>query len=246
MIGRIHSMESFGTVDGPGVRFVLFLQGCPLRCLYCHNPDTWGYQDGKEMSVTEVVDQILKYKTYIKNGGVTISGGEPLVQIDFVTELLKTLKKHELHTAIDTSGFFYTEANRKKYDRLMEFCDLVLLDLKHIDQQKHVQLTSVSNENTLNFANYLSETQKPVWIRHVLVPGYSDDVNDLMRLRQFIETLNNVEKIEILPYHTMGVNKYKQLNLDYSLQDVEPPTKKSVHQAQEIVMKGNYEENSRH
>lgn len=246
MIGRIHSMESFGTVDGPGIRFVLFLQGCPLRCLYCHNPDTWGYQDGKDMSVDEVVEQILKYKTYIKNGGVTISGGEPLVQIDFVIELLKALKQHDIHTAIDTSGFFYTEANRQKYDRLMEFCDLVLLDLKHIDQQKHIELTSVSNENPLKFANYLSETQKPVWIRHVLVPGYSDDVNDLIHLRQFIETLNNVEKIEILPYHTMGVNKYQQLNLDYSLEGVKPPTKKSIHQAQEIVVKGNYEKSSRH
>lgn len=246
MVGRIHSMESFGTVDGPGIRFVLFLQGCPLRCLYCHNPDTWGYQDGNEMSVDEVVNQILKYKTYIKNGGVTISGGEPLVQIDFVTELLKKLKQHNLHTAIDTSGFFYTEANRKKYDRLMEFCDLVLLDLKHIDQQKHVALTSVSNENTLNFANYLSDTQKPVWIRHVLVPSYSDDVEDLIRLRQFIETLNNVEKIEILPYHTMGVNKYQQLNLDYKLTGVQPPTKASIQQATEIVVKGNYEESYSH
>lgn len=240
MIGRIHSFESFGTVDGPGIRFVIFLQGCPLRCLYCHNPDTWAYDEGKEFSVEQVVSMIMKYKTYIKNGGVTVSGGDPLVQIDFVIELFKALKEKGIHTCLDTSGYLYSPLTQKNYERLLEVCDLVLLDLKHIDNEKHKTLTSVSNKPVLAFAQFLSEHQQPMWIRHVLVPGYSDDPQDLIRLRQYIETLNSVEKIEILPYHTMGVVKYKNMMKAYPLEGVETPSKESVELANQIVVKGEY------
>lgn len=238
MIGKIHSMESFGTVDGPGVRFVLFLQGCPLRCLYCHNPDSWRTDTGTEMSIDEVVNEIVKYQSYIKDGGVTVSGGEPLLQLNFVLELFTELKKRNIHTALDTSGALFTEMTKKSYDRLLEVCDLFLLDLKHIDNEKHEALTSVKNTNILNFAQYLSERNHPVWIRHVLIPGYTDDPKDLWKLREFIETLANVEKIEILPYHVMGVNKYKQLNLVYPLEGVLQPTKESIERAKEIVVNG--------
>lgn len=235
MKGRIHSIESFGTVDGPGIRFVLFLQGCPLRCLYCHNPDTWAFDQGTEKTVDEIVTEILKYKSYLKNGGVTISGGEPLAQLEFVIKLFTELKKHQLHTCIDTSGYYFNELTKKNYDRLLEVTDLFLLDIKHIDDEKHLTLTSVSNTNPLNFARYLSEQKKPVWIRHVLVPGYSDDVRDLIKLRSFIDSLDNVENVEVLPYHTMGVNKYQQLGKIYPLEEVKPPSKASVMLTRKIL-----------
>ncbi|HHX52702.1 MAG TPA: pyruvate formate lyase-activating protein [Erysipelothrix sp.] len=237
MIGRIHSMESFGTVDGPGVRFVLFLQGCPLRCLYCHNPDSWNAEAGKEMTSDQIVTEVMKYKSYIKNGGITISGGEPLQQIDFVIEVFTKLKELGIHTAVDTSGALFNQFTEKVYDRLLEVTDLFLLDLKHINSDKHEELTKVKNENILNFARYLSDKKHPVWIRHVLVPGYTDDLKDLTELRQFIDTLENVEKVEILPYHVMGVNKYKQMGLTYPLEGLEPPTQQSISQAYDIVVK---------
>ena len=240
MIGNVHSIESFGTVDGPGIRFVIFLQGCPLRCLYCHNPDTWEYQGGTQMSVDELVTEVLKYKSYIKKGGVTVSGGDPLVQIDFVIKLFEALSDLGIHTCLDTSGYLYSELTQDKYDRLLEVTDLVLLDIKHIDEEKHKLLTSQSNKPVLKFAQYLSDRKQPVWIRHVLVPGYSDDTKDLIKLRKFIETLSNVEKVEILPYHTMGVVKYKNLMKAYQLEGVEPPTKESVALANQIVVKGEY------
>lgn len=235
MIGRVHSIETFGTVDGPGIRFVLFLQGCPLRCLYCHNPDTWAFDQGTEKDSDEIVKEVIKYKSYLKNGGVTISGGEPLAQMEFVIDLFTKLKALGIHTCIDTSGYYFSELTKKNYDRLLAVTDLFLLDLKHSDDQKHMELTGVSNKNPKAFAQYLSEKQKPMWIRHVLVPGYSDDVHDLKELRKFIDTLDSVEKIEILPYHTMGVNKYKQMNQIYPLEGVEPPSKELVQMAREIV-----------
>lgn len=235
MIGRVHSIETFGTVDGPGIRFVLFLQGCPLRCLYCHNPDTWAFDQGTEKDSDEIVKEVIKYKSYLKNGGVTISGGEPLAQMEFVIDLFTKLKALNIHTCIDTSGYYFSELTKKNYDRLLEVTDLFLLDLKHSDDEKHLKLTGVSNKNPKAFAQYLSEKKKPMWIRHVLVPGYSDDVHDLKELRKFIDTLDSVEKIEILPYHTMGVNKYKQMNQIYPLEGVEPPSKELVQMAREIV-----------
>lgn len=237
MIGRIHSMESFGTVDGPGVRFVLFLQGCPLRCLYCHNPDSWQTDAGREMSSDDVVAEVMKYKSYIKNGGITISGGEPLMQIDFVIDVFTKLKELGIHTAVDTSGALFNEFTKAVYDRLLMVTDLVLLDLKHIKPDKHEQLTRIKNDNILEFARYLSDKKQPVWIRHVLVPGYSDDEQDLKELREFIDTLDNVKKVELLPYHVMGVSKYKQMGLQYPLEGLEPPTQQSISKAYDILVK---------
>lgn len=235
MQGRIHSIESFGTVDGPGIRFVLFLQGCPLRCLFCHNPDTWAFDEGTIKDSDEIVAEVLKYRSYLRNGGITISGGEPLAQIDFVMDIFTKLKAQGIHTCLDTSGYYFNELTKHQYDKLLEVTDLFLLDLKHIDDAKHTILTGVSNKNPIHFAKYLSDKKKPVWIRHVLVPGYSDDKEDLKALRTFIDTLENVEKVEILPYHTMGVNKYKQMNKIYPLEGLQPPSKDVVLMARRIV-----------
>lgn len=236
--GRIHSFESLGTVDGPGIRFVIFMQGCPLRCLYCHNPDTWLPNAGTEYSPKEVCERVLKYKSYIKNGGVTVTGGEPTMQIDFLIEFYKLLKKNGIHTCCDTSGYLFNEKNKEKFDELIKYCDLFLLDLKEIDPKKHITLTKVKLDNIINFANYLSKNNKPVWIRHVLLPGYTDNLEDLINLRKFIETLNNVEKIEILPYHTMGISKYRNLGIEYPLEGTQPPSKESVQLARKIVVRG--------
>ena len=240
MIGRIHSFESFGTVDGPGIRFVVFLQGCPLRCQYCHNPDTWG-AGGQEYSVDEVVNRILRYKNYFGDkGGVTVSGGEPLLQIDFVTELFTALKAKGVHTCIDTSGITFkadNEAVVEKHKKLLAVTDLILLDIKHIDDEACKKLTGQSNENTLAFARFVSENGTKLWIRQVLVPNITDGEEDLKKLRTFIDTLATVEKVEVLPYHTMGVVKYEKLGLDYPLKDVEPPKKERVLHAKQILQR---------
>lgn len=234
-MARIHSFESFGTVDGPGVRFVIFMQGCPLRCKYCHNPDTWNFQGGKEYSVEEVVSEIMKYKNYIKDGGVTLSGGEPLMQIDFAIELFKALKKRGIHTCMDTSGITFDCHDTSKFDQLLEVCDLFLLDIKHIDTKKHLNLTGVSAERPQAFARYLDERKKPVWIRHVLVNGYTNNEEDLMKTRAFLDTLHNVEKVEVLPYHTMGIVKYEKMGLEYPLKGVEVCTAQEIERAKEIL-----------
>lgn len=235
MIGLIHSIETFGTVDGPGIRFVLFLKGCPLRCLYCHNPDTWSMDNTMNLDTTDIASIVMKYKNYYKNGGVTISGGEPLLQIDFVIELLKLIKELGLHTAIDTSGCTFDSNDTKKYDELIKYVDLFLLDIKHIDNEKCLKLTGKSNVNTLAFARYLDKNNKKMWIRQVLVPGFTSDLENLKKTRSFIETLNNVEKIECLPYHTLGVVKYKVLGIDYPLMDVSTPSKELVDMATKIL-----------
>ncbi len=235
MEGYIHSFESFGTVDGPGIRFIVFMQGCPLRCLYCHNPDTWETKANKLYTSEAVKNEIVKYKNFIKNGGATISGGEPLLQIDFVIDLCKKLKKEKIHVAIDTSGITFTETTKSKFDELIKYVDLFLLDLKHINNEKHLELTKVSNVNILNFAKYLSDNKKDVWIRHVLVPGYTTDTLYLKELKEFISSLNNVKKIEVLPYHTMGVVKYQNMNIDYPLEGVEAPSKEVVEIANNIL-----------
>lgn len=236
MDGRIHSFESFGTVDGPGIRFVVFMQGCPMRCKYCHNPDTWNFDGGKTYSAQEVATRALKYKNYYKNGGgITVSGGEPLAQAEFVAELFKIMKENGIHTAIDTSGITFTPQNKQKIDEVLRFCDLVLLDIKHIDDDKHKDLTGVSNANVLNFAKYLSDVGKKVWIRHVLVPQLTDDDNYLKGLKAFISTLSNVEKIEVLPYHNMGEAKYDKLKINYPLKGVNPPDKQRVINAKGIL-----------
>jgi pyruvate formate lyase activating enzyme len=241
MTGRIHSFESFGTVDGPGIRFILFMQGCPLRCLYCHNPDTWA-GGGKEYTVDEVLTRALKYKNYFGDkGGITVSGGEPLLQIDFITELFTQLKSKGIHTCIDTSGITFRAADAacvEKHEKLMQVTDLVLLDIKHIDENACQTLTGQSNQNTLAFAKFLSERGTKMWIRQVLVPGYTDGEETLVKTRAFIDTLATVEKVEVLPYHTMGEVKYKNLGMQYPLAGVEAPSKEKIANAKRILCEG--------
>ena len=234
MIGKIHSVESFGTVDGPGIRFVVFMQGCTLKCKYCHNRDTWDTHSGTEISVQELVKQILNYKTYIDNsgGGVTVSGGEPLLQAEFVTELFKNLKSIGIHTVLDTAGSIPISNQIKD---LLKYTDLVLLDIKHIDNEKCINLTGFSNKNNLEFAKYLSNLKIPVWIRQVLVPGYTDDKFDLQKLKKFLDTLENVEKIELLPYHDLGKFKWKEIGETYELENVLPPNKEDIDKAKNIL-----------
>lgn len=240
MTGRIHSFESFGTVDGPGIRFVVFLQGCPLRCKYCHNPDTWG-TGGKEYTVQEVANQALRYKNYFGDkGGVTVTGGEPLLQIDFVIELFKVLKAKGIHTCVDTSGFTFRADDEncvRKHKELLAVTDLFLLDIKHIRDDGHKELTGQSNRNTLAFAKFLSNNGKNIWVRYVLVPEITDNDELIDELKEFIDGLETVEKVEVLPYHTMGVAKYEQLGLEYPLKGVEPPAKERVLSARAILSK---------
>ena len=234
MIGKIHSVETFGTVDGPGIRFVVFMQGCTLKCKYCHNRDTWKLNSGNQMSVSEILKEILKYKTYMDNsgGGVTVSGGEPLVQAEFVTELFKALKEFNIHTALDTSGSLPIS---DKIKELLKYTDLVILDIKHIDDNKCINLTGLSNKNNLDFARYLSNLKIPVWIRQVLIPGYTDDKFDLQKLKQFIDSLQNVEKVEILPYHDLGKFKWKELGDNYELENVKSPSDSDIEKAKNIL-----------
>jgi pyruvate formate lyase activating enzyme len=239
MVGHIHSFESFGTVDGPGVRYVVFLQGCPLRCKYCHNPDTWG-AGGEERTAESVATQALRYKNYFGDkGGVTVTGGEPLLQIDFVIELFTLLKAKGVHTCVDTSGITF-QADKpesvEKHKKLLEVTDLFLLDIKHIDDKACKELTGQSNAHTLAFAKFLSDNGKKMWIRQVLVPNITDDDESLQRTRAFIDTLETVEKVEVLPYHTMGVVKYEKLGLEYPLADVKAPTKERVLNAKRILI----------
>ena len=235
MTGRVHSFESFGTVDGPGIRFVVFLQGCPLRCLYCHNPDTWGV-GGTEYSTDEIVKRALRYKNYFgDNGGVTVSGGEPLLQRAFVCELFEKLKAEGVHTCLDTSGCTFSPERAEEFLPLLNATDLFLLDIKHIDPTEHQKLTGQGNENTLAFARFLSENGKKMWIRHVLVPDLTDKDEWLYGLRAFTDGLKTVEKTEVLPYHTMGEVKYQNLGLGYPLQGVPVPTKERIENAKRIL-----------
>lgn len=234
----IHSFESFGAVDGPGVRFVVFFQGCTLRCRYCHNPDTWKRNCGTEYDVDAIVKKALRFKPYWSNGGgVTASGGEALLQIDFLTELFCALKKEGVHTCLDTSAGPYrdTPKYKEKFDKLMQYTDLVMLDIKHIDSEKHKDLTGIPNDNILKCAKRLDELKVPVWIRHVLVPTVTDFDEDLKSLRAFIDTLSNVEKVEVLPYHSLGVHKWESLNIPYTLNDVKAPVQSRVDNARAIL-----------
>ena len=233
MTGYIHSFETFGTVDGPGIRFVVFMQGCPMRCKYCHNPDTWEIDGGKSFTPEEIAEKVLKYKSYLKGGGITVSGGEPLLQYEFVSELFEILKKNSLHTALDTSGILYTGDD--KFEKLLNFTDLVLLDIKHIDETEHKKLTGVSNENVLAFARHLSDIGKDVWIRHVLVENITDKDEYLYRTADFIKSLKNVKKVEVLPYHNLGEYKYEKLGLEYSLKNAKPPAAERIDNARRIL-----------
>ena len=239
MKGRIHSKESFGTVDGPGIRYVLFMQGCPMRCLYCHNPDTWEVIGGTEITVEEVLSEYRKNSSFYKNGGITVTGGEPLLQVDFLTELFSAAKKQGIHTCIDSSGITYNVKNEEyiaKLDKLMEYVDLVMLDIKHIDPARHMELTKQDNGNILAFARYLDSKNIPVWIRHVVVPGYTDDPEYHKELGRFLATLHNIKALDVLPYHTMGVSKYKELGIDYPLEGVEALPKSEAVKAKSTIM----------
>ena len=240
MNGFIHSTESFGTVDGPGVRFVIFLQGCPMRCQYCHNPDTWQMNAGSVRSAQSLIREYERNAPFYKNGGITVTGGEALMQIDFLMELFRLAKQKNIHTCLDTSGVTYrpgASSYNEKLDRLMEVTDLVMLDIKHIDPEGHKTLTGHDNAGILAFAKYLEEKQVPVWIRHVVVPGITDDPGQLARLGAFLGTLSNVKALDVLPYHIMGVSKYEGLGIDYPLKGVEPATQTQAKEAKKQILK---------
>jgi len=236
--GRIHSTESFGTVDGPGIRFVVFMQGCPMRCAYCHNPDSWATDGGQEMTVGELLDLYNKYKNFYSKGGLTVSGGEPLLQIEFVTELFMQAKKQGIHTCLDTSGVTFRADNTENFDRLMKYTDLVLLDIKHIDDARHRELTGHGNTDILAFAMYLRDSNIPVWARHVVVPNLTDDEDSLMRLGELISTLSNIKSVDVLSYHDMGKNKYEKLGIEYKLKDTPPLSQNECEKAKKIILNG--------
>ncbi len=238
MLGFVHSTESFGTVDGPGIRFVVFMQGCPMRCLYCHNPDTWEIGRGELRSADELLDEYDGVKEFLKDGGLTVSGGEPLVQIGFVTELFEKAKARGIHTCLDTSGILFTPESTEMFDRLIKSTDLVLLDIKHIDDERHRKLTGHSNERVLAFAKYLSDNGVPLWIRHVLVPTVTNNDIYLRALGRFIAGLKTLRALDVLPYHTMAKAKYEQLGIRYKLGDTPAATKEQAEHARDVIMQG--------
>ena len=271
--GYIHSIDTFGSVDGPGVRFVIFMQGCMMRCKYCHNPDTWKLPEGinppgnisnvcqssnefpdkddfganglknidfKVYSPETLLRQALRYKSYWKGGGgITVSGGEPLLQADFLCELFRLAKAQNVHTTLDTAGQPFTTEGPffSTLKTLIENTDLVILDIKCIDPERHRALTGHSNESILNFAKFLNEIHKPMWVRHVLVPGVTDDEENLRGIRKFLDTLSNVEKVEILPYHTLGIYKWENLGIPYSLSDVRLPDDNDIKRAESFLIR---------
>ena len=239
MNGFIHSTESFGTVDGPGVRFVVFLQGCPMRCQYCHNPDTWKMNTGSIRSAQSLIQEYERNAAFYSKGGITVTGGEALMQIDFLLELFGLAKQKNIHTCLDTSGITYrpgASSYNEKLDALMEVTDLVMLDIKHIDPEGHKALTGHDNAGILAFAKYLEEKQVDVWIRHVVVPGITDDEGQLTRLGIFLGTLSNIKALDVLPYHIMGVAKYDQLGMEYPLKGVPPATKEQAAKAKKAIL----------
>lgn len=238
MKGFIHSTESCGTVDGPGIRFVVFFQGCPMRCAYCHNPDTWTLNTGNQRTVDDILKEFNSKKEFYRSGGITCTGGEPLMQIDFLTELFERCHDQNIHTCLDTSGITFNRSPEQlaRFERLMKVTDLVMLDIKHIDPQVHLELVQQPNTAILDFARYLAEIDKPLWIRHVLVPGITDKKEDLERLGSFIGELRNLKALDVLPYHTMGVVKYDNLHIDYRLKGIAPATKEQAIAARDIIL----------
>ena len=241
MSGRIHSLESFGTVDGPGVRFVVFVQGCPMRCAYCHNPDTWPMTGGKEMEVSEIIADYERNASFYKDGGITVTGGEPMMQIDFVIELFAEAKERGIHTCLDTSGIAFNPDNAEyvaKVDKLLPLTDLVMLDIKHIDPIKHQELTAQPNDNILAFAQYLADHDVDIWIRHVVVPTLTDDDEYLYKLGYFIGGLKTLKALDVLPYHTMGKSKYENLGMTYKLEGIEPMDKSKIPAKKAVILDG--------
>ena len=237
--GRIHSRESFGAVDGPGIRYVVFMQGCPMRCLYCHNPDSWSADGGEEVTAESILSDYSKNSAFYKNGGITVSGGEPLMQIDFLTELFEGAKKQGIHTCIDTSGVTFNgegTAYEKKLSRLLESTDLILLDIKHTDPKKHKELTGHSNEGVFAFAKYLAKKNIPIWVRRVVVEGYTDGKEENEALGRFLATLPNLRALEVLPYHDLGKSKYAELGIDYPLADLRPLDSKTLDRVREEIL----------
>lgn len=241
MKGYIHSIESFGTVDGPGVRFVVFFQGCPMRCKYCHNPDTWELNVGNQMEVGEILEGFERNRSFYSSGGITATGGEPMMQLDFLTELFEECKRRGIHTCLDTSGIAYNGDNPEhvaKVDRLLRSTDLVMLDIKHIDPEEHQILCKQPNKQILAFAEHLSEKGVPIWIRHVVVPGITDKDDYLFRLGYFIGGLKTLKALDVLPYHTMGEPKYEKLKIDYVLKGVPAMEKDKVVEKKEVILNG--------
>lgn len=262
MQGWVHSVESFGTVDGPGLRMVVFMQGCPMRCAYCHNPDTWAEKRGTLLSSDELIERFLKNQAYYRNGGITVSGGEPLYQLDFVTDLFKKANKKDISTCLDTSGVIFPYRKTEKgwgitqngireeirgygtgtliqeYEELLSVTDLVLLDIKHLDEEAHRRLTGHSNEAVFAFLEFLEEKKVPVWIRRVAVPGYTDDEEEFFRLGEYIGGFSNLQAVEVLPYHTMGISKYEKMGLKYRLDGVPEMEKKRAAQLRQRIIDG--------
>lgn len=241
MQGRIHSLESFGTVDGPGVRFVVFVQGCPMRCAYCHNPDTWTIGAGTLYTPEEILTQYRRNKPFYKDGGLTVTGGEPLLQVEFLLELFTLAKKEDIHTCIDSSGIAFDPDNAEwmaTLDKLLEVTDLVMLDIKHIEPEHHRKLTGHTNEKILAFAEYLSQKQVPMWVRHVMVPTITDDEKYLYDLGWFLGGLTNLKALDVLPYHTMGIPKYEKLGLPYRLKDIPPMDKGVLVEKKKSIIQG--------
>lgn len=237
--GHIHSTESFGTVDGPGTRFVIFFQGCPMRCLYCHNPDTWSAKGGERRTAESLLKDYESLKEFYRGeGGITATGGEPLMQMEFLTELFELAHKKGINTCLDTCGIFWREERRAEFDRLMQVTDLVMLDIKHIDPEEHKKLTKQENTHILEFCQYLKEINKPMWIRHVVVPGITLNDEYLDRLGYFLGDMDNLKALDCLPYHTLGEVKYENMGMEYPLKGVEPATKEDAIHAREVILKG--------
>lgn len=237
-LANVHSIETFGSVDGPGLRYILFLKGCRLRCAFCHNADTWDLNSDDQRSADQILNHAERYRSYWgSEGGITVSGGEPLLQIDFLIELFKKAKQRNINTCIDTAGETFTKEGEwfTKFEELMHYTDILLVDIKHIDRNRHIRLTGKPNDNILEMFQYLSAINKPIWIRQVLVPGWTDDIEDLKKTRAFIETLSNVKKIEILPYHNMGAYKWEKLGMKYPLEGVEAPDQESIALADKVL-----------
>ncbi|MDE6005838.1 MAG: pyruvate formate lyase-activating protein [Oscillospiraceae bacterium] len=239
MQGYIHSIDSFGTVDGPGVRFVIFFQGCPMRCLYCHNPDTWTANQNKRMSTEELLNIYNHNKAFYQNGGITATGGEPMLQLDFLTELFTKAKQKNIHTCLDTSGICFNPEKPELIHDLLAVTDLIMLDIKHIDDNKHKALTGHSNQNILAFAEYISNQKNiPVWIRHVILPDWTDNPDEQLELGWFIGGLKTLKALDCLPYHDMGKQKYQQLGMTYALENTKPVSQETALQAKQQILKG--------
>ena len=236
MIGHIHSIESFGTVDGPGIRLVVFFKGCPMRCLYCHNPDTWDLTGGEDMTVDEILAEYEKGRGFYKNGGITATGGEPLMQMEFLTELFTKARDRGIHTCLDTSGVMFSRDRIEEFEKLTDVCDLVMLDIKHIDDEEHKKLTAHSNKNILDYLDFLAERRTEVWLRHVIVPGITLDDEYLAKLGQYIGKYRNIKALDVLPYHSMAKPKYEKLGMKYPLMDTPDATKEDAMRARNIII----------